>query len=180
MTSSASADVIRRENEIANRHDLEAWVDCYRMDATNHGRLAGRDGHRQIFHSLVTAFPDLHFELREIVADGDRLMCEIIMSGTHLGTPDLPILGGLLVGIPPTEKRFTVQTIHFYRVDGDKIVEHRAVRDDLGIMQQLGLIASVNHAAGDISRLRLEREAPKDEEPHSSPVPHPSGPQIAS
>ncbi len=57
----------------------------------------------------------------------------------NLGTPELPVLGGLLIGVAPTGRQFTVQSIHFYRVVGDEIVEHRAVRDDLGIMQQLGL-----------------------------------------
>lgn len=75
----------------------------------------------------------------------------------NLGTPELPVLGGLLIGVAPTGRQFTVQSIHFYRVVGDEIVEHRAVRDDLGIMQQLGLIQQTNQAGGDISRPALER-----------------------
>lgn len=79
-------------------------------------------------------------------------MCEATITGTHLGTPALPVLGGLLVGVPPTGKRIAVQSIHFYRVVGGTIVEHRATRDDLGIMQQLGLLAPTGHAAADLSR----------------------------
>jgi len=157
MPSNVSLNVIRRELEAANRQDVDAWAACYSADATNHGRPAGREGVRGIFRSLATAFPDLRFELGEVVADGDAVMCEEIMSGTHLGTPELPVLGGLLIGVAPTGRRFTVQSIHFYRVVGDEIVEHRAVRDDLGIMQQLGLIQQTNQAGGDISRPALER-----------------------
>ena len=40
-------------------------------------------------------------------------------------------------------KRFEVLQIHWWRVKDGKIVFHRAVRDDLGMMQQLGLV----HAA---------------------------------
>ena len=157
MTTSASVDLIRRELEAANRQDVDAWAACYSVDATNHGRPAGREGLRAIFRSLVIAFPDLHFELGEVVADGDTVMCEETISGTHLGTPQLPVLGGLLVGVPPTGKRMTVESIHVYRIAGDEIVEHRAVRDDLGIMQQLGLLPATSHAVGDISRRPLER-----------------------
>jgi predicted ester cyclase len=157
MGTEATLDIVRCVLEAANRQDVDAWAGLYGANATNHGRPTGREGVRGIFRSLVTAFPDLHFELGEVVADGDAVMCEETMSGTHLGTPDLPVLGGLLVGVPPTGKRFTILSIHFYRVADGEIVEHRAVRDDLGIMQQLGLIGSSTHGSGDISRSALRR-----------------------
>jgi hypothetical protein len=55
------------------------------------------------------------------------------------------------------DRRFLAQTIHFYRIAGGQIVEHRAVRDDLGIMPQLGLLPATAHPAGDISRPQLDR-----------------------
>jgi predicted ester cyclase len=36
--------------------------------------------------------------------------------------------------------RFEVQHIHMYQLRNGKIVEHFANRDDLGMMQQLGLL----------------------------------------
>ncbi len=157
MRTEATLDIVRRVLEAANRQDVDAWAELYGVNATNHGRPTGREGVRGIFRSLVTAFPDLHFELGEVMADGDAVMCEEIMSGTHLGTPELPVLGGLLVDIPPTGRRFTIHSIHFYRIADGEIIEHRAVRDDLGIMQQLGLIGSTTHGSGDISRPALQR-----------------------
>lgn len=155
MSTETTMDVVRRELEAANCQDVDAWAACYSADATNHGRPAGREGLREIFRSLIVAFPDLNFELGQVVANGEHVMCEEIMSGTHLGTPDLPVLGGLLVGVPPTGRRFTIQNIHYYRISSDEIVEHRAVRDGLGIMQQLGLITPTTYAGGDISRPAL-------------------------
>jgi len=157
VMANGAVERVQRELEAANRQDVAAWAACYSVDATNHGRPAGRDGLRQIFQSLVAAFPDLHFELGQVVVDGEHVMCEEIISGTHLGAPELPVLGGLLVGVPPTGRRFTVRSIHYYRVTGGEIVEHRAVRDDLGMMQQLGLLPATAHAAGDVSRPALER-----------------------
>ncbi len=155
--TNTGVELVRRELEAANRQDVEAWAECYSVDATNHGRPAGREGLRQIFETLVTSFPDLHFASGQVVVDGEHVMCEEIISGTHLGTPELPVLGGLLVGVLPTGKRFTVQSIHYYHVAGGEIVEHRAVRDDLGIMQQLALLPPTMHGAGDVSRPALGR-----------------------
>jgi predicted ester cyclase len=63
-------------------------------------------------------------------------------SGTHQGIGRLPVNGGMLVGVPPAGRHFEVQQhLHMLQVRRGKIVEHFANRDDLGMMQQLGLIA---------------------------------------
>jgi predicted ester cyclase len=51
--------------------------------------------------------------------------------------------GGLLVGVPPSGKHFQVHHIHMYRIINNKITDHYANRDDIGMMQQLGLLHSV-------------------------------------
>lgn len=150
MRNEDNIAVIRRTAEAANRHDPDAWAALFSEDVTNHGQPRGRQGMRAIFRSLLQAFPDWHFEERLIVADGDCVVAEQVMTGTHLGTPELPVLGGLLSGVPPTGKRVSVHHIHIFRLAHSKIVDHQAVRDDLGMMQQLGLIAE---SAGDVSRL---------------------------
>jgi len=156
MSTEASVSAVGQVLEAKNRQDVDAVLACYSPDATNHGRPAGHSVLGRIFQSLFTAFPDLHFESERMVADGEHVMSEELMSGTHLGTPEMPVLGGLLVGVPPTGRRFSIHSIHYYRVVQGRIVEHGAVRDDLGIMQQLGLIRSTPHAAGDISRPALQ------------------------
>jgi predicted ester cyclase len=70
-----------------------------------------------------------------------------IFSGTHRGIGRLPMNGGMLVGVPPTGRHFEVQHIHMLQVRDGKIVEHFASRDDLGMMQQLGLIAQAAASA---------------------------------
>jgi predicted ester cyclase len=157
MSNNPNVDVALRLIAAKNRQDIDEWAMCYSVDATNHGMPAGRERLRPIFASLVTAFPDLHFELSQVIADGEHVVCEEIMSGTHLGVPELPVLGGLLVGIPPTGQRFKIQSMHYYRVVNGEVVDHRAVRDDLGIMQQLGLLPRTQHRDGDISRPVLGR-----------------------
>jgi predicted ester cyclase len=48
--------------------------------------------------------------------------------------------GGLLRGVKPTGRRFEVLQTHWWKIKDGKIVFHLAVRDDLGMMKQLGLV----------------------------------------
>ena len=66
------------------------------------------------------------------------------MSGTHQGE---------FLGIPPTGKAFKVTHIQIYRFAGGKIVEHWAVRDDLGMLHQWVLFPGWGRPAVDLSRL---------------------------
>ena len=80
---------------------------------------------------LRTAFPDLHFEIEELVAEGDVVAGRLTMSGTHEGP---------LMGTPPTGRSVRQEHMHFVRFEDGKAVEHWGVRDDLVMMQQLGLM----------------------------------------
>src|SRR4051812_47901084 len=102
MSREAALAVVDRMITAGNRQDVDAWAGVYSTDATNHGHAAGREGLRAIFQDLVTAFPDWHYDLVRVVVQGDIVMAEIVMTGTHLGVSRLPVLGGLLVGVPPT------------------------------------------------------------------------------
>ena len=87
-----------------------------------------------------TAFPDLHFRIDHLLLSLDTVMCEVTLSGTHLGEF---IMVPPLQGPPlsPNGRAFEVKHIHRFRLDDGKIVEHFAVRDDLGMFQQLGHLA---------------------------------------
>jgi len=145
-------DPIRRHIEGANAHDPIAFAAPYSDDATNHGRRVGKEGLRRVAESLLAAFPDLRFEMGATVAQGDTVMCEITLIGTHLGAPALPVLAGALVGAPPTARAVRQRQMHLFRVRAGEIVEHRAVRDDLGLLEQLGLMPARVERGADISR----------------------------
>ena len=100
----------------------------------------GPEGLKRVFKSLLAAFPDRKYNIEDILAIGDKVVCRITVSGTHQGLPEIPAEGGMLMTVPPTGKAYTVQQIHIFRVANGKIAEHWAVRDDLGMIQQLGLV----------------------------------------
>ena len=84
-------------------------------------------------------FPDYREDILEITASGDSVILRIRSSGTHRGIGTLPVDGGLLVGVAPTNRHFEASAIHWYTIKAGKIVDHYAVRDDLAMMEQLQL-----------------------------------------
>ena len=78
-----------------------------------------------------SAFPDLHFTIDDMVAEGDKVAARITMTGTHKGE---------YMGAPPTNKKITIRAIAIERFAGGKIVEEWGMTNTLGLMQQLGVV----------------------------------------
>jgi len=142
MSVDSNTALVRRlYEEGLNRRDAAAAAAFYAHDAKNHGRTVGRTGMQRVFESLFSVFPDFHYRLEDATAEGDRVVCKVTMTGTHLGPPTLPeVFGGMLKGILPTRKRVQVLNFHSFRIRDEQISEHAAVRDDLGMLLQLGLL----------------------------------------
>jgi predicted ester cyclase len=137
--------VRRLYEEGINRQDAAAAAAFYATVAKNHGRTVGREGMLKVFEALFTAFPDFHYRIEEATGEGDRIVCKVTMTGTHRGQPTLPeVFNGMLSGVAPTGKRVTVLQFHSFRIQDGLISEHAAVRDDLGMVLQLGLVKRPN------------------------------------
>ncbi len=133
--------VHRLYEEGLNRRDAAAAAAFYAADAKNHGRTVGRAGMQRVFESLFSVFPDFHYRIENATAEVDRVVCKVTMTGTHLGQPTLPeVFSGMLKDVPPTGKRVEVLHFHSFRIQDGQIAEHAAVRDDLGMLVQLGLL----------------------------------------
>lgn len=90
----------------------------------------GPEGVAGVVGWLRSAFPDLEYSIEEAFGSGDRVALRCTARGTHLGD---------FLGHPATGRRFDVQQIHLFRVQDGRIAEHWACRDDVRMMQQLGL-----------------------------------------
>jgi len=133
-------EVIRQQSESSNRGDVKAAAAAFSADFKNFGRPVSRERLERTIDDIFATFPDWRMEILEMVAVGDVVVVRCKVSGTHLGIGKIPVNGGMLVGVQPTGKRFEVSHIHWYTLRDGKIVEHWANRDDLGMMQQLGLV----------------------------------------
>jgi predicted ester cyclase len=78
---------------------------------------------------LRDAFSNLRFELQETVAEGGTVMAAAVMTGRHTG---------MFNGIAPTGRSITHKQVHIFAIADNQITRHRAVRDDLGLLFQLG------------------------------------------
>ena len=128
----------RTLEEVFNQGNFALVDDLVAPDFLNHEvppgmNNRGPESTRQVATMLRTAFPDLHFTIVELVAEGDTVAGRVTMSGTHLGP---------FQGIPATGRSFQQAHMHFVRFRDGKAIEHQAVRDDLGMMRQLGVIAA--------------------------------------
>ena len=82
-------------------------------------------------HWLTGTFSGLRFDYHEVVAEDERVVVVLTMTATHTG---------MFHGIPPTHKRFQQRQFHLFRMRVGQIVEHLALRDDLALLHQLGVL----------------------------------------
>jgi len=89
----------------------------------------GPEGFLATSRWLRGAFSNLRFEIQETVGEGDTVMAAAIMTGQH---------SGIFNGIEPTGKSIAHKQVHIFTISGGQITRHRAVRDNLGLLLQLG------------------------------------------
>ena len=124
-----------------NRQNADAATAFYAVDASNHLRIVGRAGMKAVFETLYAVFPDFHYVIDESTAEDDRVVCKMTMTGTHRGQPKLrEAFSGMLNGVAPTGKSVKVLQFHSFRIRDGLICEHAAVRDDMGMVLQLGVV----------------------------------------
>lgn len=129
--------VIRRfVEEVQNRKDYAVFDELNDPDFVNlsspPGIPADREGGKTYLRGFLSAFPDSHFTIDEMIAEGDRVATKKTFTGTH--TADFG-------DIPATGRRVTLQYIDIMRVRDGRIVEHWMSMDQLSFLQQLGIAA---------------------------------------
>lgn len=113
-----SSDYVNRESQRAK--------DSYRS------HLRGPEEFIDTIKNLRGAFPDLHYEEQEIISQDNKVVFIANVTGTHTGN---------FFFVPPTGNKISYEAVHIHTMDSDgKILEHRAIRDDLKFMLQLELI----------------------------------------
>jgi len=128
---------IRANYERFNKHDLSFIDEQYTDDTRNHGKIIGKARLKKIVEDIFYTFPDYHHEILEILSDGPTVATRIAVSGCWKNKGKLAYAFG---GKEPNGECFNVQQMHFYQFnDAGKLIGHRASRDDVAMMQQLGI-----------------------------------------
>jgi steroid delta-isomerase-like uncharacterized protein len=120
--------------DIWNRGDLAAVEALMAPDLAGHvnGRtFHGRETLKQRLSSLWSAFPEPRFAIDDALVDGDRALIRWTFRGTQTG----PYLGH-----PATGRTVAVTGMNLFRLAGGRIAELWVNADDLGELEQLGLV----------------------------------------
>ena len=138
MSTEENKAIVRRIfEEVWNQGNLAAADEFLAADYVNetlHPPVHGRESDKQLVMMYRTAFPDLHYTIEDLIAEGDKVTVRWTATGTHRGE---------LQGIPPTGKQVTVTGIDIFRCENGKAVEGQSNFDALGMLQQLGVVPSM-------------------------------------
>jgi len=91
----------------------------------------GLEGFKSFFADWFQSVPDWNYLVNKIVAEGDSVW----VYGTYTGTQR-----GDWLGIPATNKPYTMQAVDIFRIEDGKLAEHWDVLDTYGLFKQLGVI----------------------------------------
>jgi predicted ester cyclase len=123
-----------------NKHNLNAWDELYANSCVFHHSpypdIVGLDAYKQYHAGIFAGFPDFKVTIEEMIIEGDTSVTRLICRGTHTGqVPNSPIA--------PTGKAIVAGDCVVAHYVGGKCVEQWEYIDDLGVMQQLGVIPSM-------------------------------------
>ena len=118
-----------------NQGDLAALDDLLSVDGIEHHdqhrTTPSKNGLKGVVAMFRGGFADLHVTVDDEIREGDKVATHFTIRGTHTG---------LFLGNPPTGKRVAVPGILFARNENGRMKESWTVVDNMGMMQQLGLV----------------------------------------
>ena len=91
----------------------------------------GVDGFLQPILPLIKAFPDLQWEVEDLIGEGNKVMVRQNWTGTHTGQ---------LQAFAATQKTVTVSGTAVYEFENGRIIRVQIQTDRLGFLQQLGAV----------------------------------------
>ena len=134
--SDANKELLRRfYDDVINGRNLDLIDELLSDDFVEHEEFPGipptREGVKQTFAMFYAAFPDIHFRVDDLLAEGDLVAARVTVTGTHQGE---------FLGIPATNRVIQVWGMVIDRFEGGKVKSTRILLDTLSLMQQLGVV----------------------------------------
>jgi steroid delta-isomerase-like uncharacterized protein len=137
-TEELKARTLEGFERMFNQGDLAYVANALAPGAVDHQEPDGTDfaAHlKNVISTLRTAFPDLRFDVHQLICEGDVVACRSTMSGTHQG----PLRIGPMVGLPVNGTHIEVAHMHFFRYDADgRLTDLWHVWNTLSLARQLG------------------------------------------
>jgi steroid delta-isomerase-like uncharacterized protein len=134
MSLEENKAIVRRYQEIYNRNDLDALDEVMSFDVLTPKLLPGMppalEGAKAVHRKTLIGIPDFHTEIQDLIAEGDKVVARVLMTGTHTGD---------FYGIPATGKRVEFTGVFIARIENGRIVEHWGEEDAYNLLLQMGM-----------------------------------------
>ena len=137
MSAEDTKGIVRRGFDALNERDWAAFDALCDSGIMYHNASTTTQGYPAYIQSIsmyFTAFPDARLTIEDMIAEGDSVAVRQTFHGTHQGE---------LKGIAPTGKPVTATGMSIFRVANGRVVEQWDNYDDLGLLQQLGVVPSM-------------------------------------
>jgi len=135
MSLAENKNIVRRYQDIYNSNNLDELGEVVSEDLLTPRIMAGIpsgiEGAKAAHQIMLTGFPDYQTVIDDLVAEGDKVVARITMSGTHTGN---------FMGIPATGKHVEFTGIYIARIANGKIAEHWGEEDGVSLLVQLGVL----------------------------------------
>jgi ketosteroid isomerase-like protein len=143
--STSNIAVVRNAYAIAERKDLEGWINCFTPDGVFTDNSVGQTYRGRALAEPVrnygTAFSNMHRELFRLYADGDVVVVQLALQGTQDGSLKLPF-GEL----PATGKTMDAPCCDVFELEGGKIKRFDCYPEGSIILAQLGVLNDLGAA----------------------------------
>jgi steroid delta-isomerase-like uncharacterized protein len=127
--------------QVWNKRRLDLLDEFFTKDITQHvigyPTSSGLAGLKESIAMGLNAYPDMKLTYEDGIAEGDTVAVRWTMTGTQKGD---------FAGIPATGKQVTQSGMTFYRLANAKIAELWFLADNLGTLQQLGVVPATDVA----------------------------------
>ena len=144
-TEELNVRVAREHFAAESAHDTERTLATLAADIMYHVVVSGsivygKEGVSKYYDVWWTAFPDVSIEVKRLVASGEWVIAENVVTATHLGP---------WLGLPPTGKRTVQHLCAICRMRDGLMIEETVYYDQLERIRQIGSVL-------ELDRQRLE------------------------
>lgn len=133
MSIKDNKNIVRNYQDAYNTGDFDALADVVAADVRTPnivpGMPPGLEGAIAVHRTTLLGMPDYLTTIEDLIAEGDKVVARVTMTGTHTGD---------FWGIPPTGRQVRLTAIYIVRIANGKIVEHWGEEDGVKVLKQLG------------------------------------------
>lgn len=131
-TAAMNKNVIKSLYEqVLNERKLEVIPQFVSEDYVGAGGEKGPAAFEKPLAELLKAFPDVRWEIKNAIAEGDQVAINFVWKGTHKER---------FAQFEATNKMITNDGMAIFTFRNGKIVGQKLLPDRLGVLQQMGII----------------------------------------